>query len=51
MVRVDSFSLFFHVLIALITTAVILVSFEYLEVQRMRSGEYYALILLRSRSA
>jgi NADH-quinone oxidoreductase subunit N len=46
MVRVDSFSLFFHVLIALITTAVILMSFEYMEVQRMRSGEYYGIILL-----
>ncbi len=46
MVRVDSFSLFFHVLIALITTAVILMSFEYLDVQRMHSGEYYGIILL-----
>lgn len=45
MVRVDSFSLFFHVLIALISTAVILMSFEYMEVQRMRSGEYYGIIL------
>ena len=46
MVRVDSFSLFFHVLIALITTAVILMSFEYMDVQRMHSGEYYGIILL-----
>jgi NADH-quinone oxidoreductase subunit N len=45
MVRIDSFSLFFHVLIALITLAVLLVSFEYMEVQRMRSGEYYGIIL------
>jgi NADH-quinone oxidoreductase subunit N len=45
MVRVDSFSLFFHVLIGLITMAVILVSFEYMEVQRMRSGEYYGILL------
>ncbi len=45
MVHVDSFSLFFHVLIALITAAVLLVSFEYMDVQRMRSGEYYGIIL------
>ncbi len=45
MVRVDSFSLFFHTLIALIATAVLLVSFEYLDVQRMRSGEYYGILL------
>jgi NADH-quinone oxidoreductase subunit N len=45
MVRVDSFSLFFHVLVALIATAVILMSFEYMDVQRMRSGEYYGIIL------
>jgi NADH-quinone oxidoreductase subunit N len=48
MVRVDSFSLFFHVLIALITMAVLLMSFEYLDVQRMRSGEYYGIILFAS---
>jgi NADH-quinone oxidoreductase subunit N len=45
MIRVDSFSLFFHVVIALITLAVILMSFEYMDVQRMRSGEYYGIIL------
>ncbi len=46
MVRVDSFSVFFHVLIAAITGVVILSSFEYLDMQEIRSGEYYALILL-----
>jgi NADH-quinone oxidoreductase subunit N len=46
MVRVDSFSVFFHVLIAAVTAVVILSSFEYLDMQEIRSGEYYALILL-----
>ena len=45
MVRVDSFSLFFHVVIALVALVVVLVSFEYLEAQEIRQGEYYALIL------
>ena len=45
MVRVDSFSIFFHVLIAAITAVVILTSFEYMEVQQIPAGEYYALIL------
>jgi NADH-quinone oxidoreductase subunit N len=45
MVRVDQFSVFFHVVITLITAVVILGSFEYLNVQRIRLGEYYALIL------
>jgi NADH-quinone oxidoreductase subunit N len=46
MVRVDSFSIFFHFLIASITAVVILTSYEYMEVQQTRAGEYYALILL-----
>ena len=45
MVRVDSFSVFFHFLIIAIAAVVILSSFEYLSVQRIRAGEYYALIL------
>lgn len=45
MVRVDSFSVFFHVLVSAITAVVILTSFEYMEVQQIRAGEYYALIL------
>jgi len=48
MIRIDTFSLFFHTLIALITLAVLLVSFEYMDVQRMRSGEYYGIILFAS---
>jgi NADH-quinone oxidoreductase subunit N len=45
MIRVDTFSLFFHFLITAITTAVILTSYEYMEVQQIRAGEYYGLIL------
>ena len=46
MVRVDSFSVFFHVLVIAIAAAVILTSYDYMAVQRMRAGEYYGLILL-----
>ena len=46
MVRVDSFSVFFHALVIAIAAVVILTSFEYMAVQRIRAGEYYALILL-----
>jgi len=45
MVKVDTFSVFFHVLIIGIAAVVILTSFEYMAVQRIRAGEYYALIL------
>jgi NADH-quinone oxidoreductase subunit N len=45
MVRVDGFSVFFHVLVTAIATVVILTSYEYMRVQRIRAGEYYALIL------
>ncbi len=45
MVQVDSFSVFFHVLVIAITTLVILSSYEYMAVQRIRAGEYYGLIL------
>ena len=45
MIRVDEFSIFFHVLICAISAIVILASFEYLETQQIRGGEYYALIL------
>ncbi len=44
-ISVDTFSVFFHVVVLLIALVVILTSYEYLEVQRIRSGEYYALIL------
>ena len=45
MVRVDSFAIFFHLLIPAISAVCILLSFEYLDAQNIRSGEYYALIL------
>lgn len=45
MVRVDTFSLFFHFLITAITAVVILSSHEYMAVQQIRAGEYYGLIL------
>jgi NADH-quinone oxidoreductase subunit N len=45
MVRVDGFSVFFHVVVTAITATVILASFEYLNVQQLRLGEYYGLIL------
>jgi NADH-quinone oxidoreductase subunit N len=45
MVKVDGFSIFFHVLVIAIAAVVILSSYEYMAVQRIRAGEYYALIL------
>src|SRR6516165_6045531 len=45
MVRVDGFSVFFHFLILSIGAVVILTSYEYMAVQRIRAGEYYGLIL------
>jgi NADH-quinone oxidoreductase subunit N len=45
MVRVDGFSVFFHVLVIAIAVVAILSSYEYLAVQRIRAGEYYGLIL------
>src|SRR5580692_4326491 len=45
MVQVDGFSVFFHVLVIAIAAVVILSSYEYMRVQRIRAGEYYALIL------
>jgi NADH-quinone oxidoreductase subunit N len=46
MVRVDSFSIFFHLIVGFVAATVIMASFEYLAVQRIRLGEYYGLILL-----
>ncbi len=43
--QVDSFSVFFHFLVAAVTAVVILTSFEYMRVQGIRAGEYYALVL------
>src|ERR1700733_5819577 len=45
MINVDAFSVFFHFLVATIAAIVILTSYEYMAVQRIRAGEYYALIL------
>ena len=45
MVRVDSFSIFFHVLIPAIAAICILASLEYLDQQKINTGEYYGLIL------
>ncbi|MBV9609075.1 MAG: NADH-quinone oxidoreductase subunit N [Acidobacteria bacterium] len=45
MVRVDAFSTFFHLLIIVVAALVVLTSFEYLDVQQIRGGEYYGLIL------
>lgn len=45
MVSVDSFSVFFHVLVMAIAAVVILSSYEYMAVQRIRAGEYYGLVL------
>jgi len=44
-VKIDNYSVFFHFLIIAIAAVVILSSFEYMAVQRIRAGEYYALIL------
>jgi NADH-quinone oxidoreductase subunit N len=44
-VQVDGFSVFFHVLVIAIAAVVILTSYEYMAVQRIRAGEYYALLL------
>jgi NADH-quinone oxidoreductase subunit N len=46
MVRADGFSVFFHVVIIAIAVVLILTSYEYMAVQRIRAGEYYGLILL-----
>ena len=45
MIHVGPFSIFFHFLITTITAIVVLTSFEYMEVQQIRAGEYYGLIL------
>src|SRR5215471_1363265 len=45
MVRVDSFSIFFHILIPAISAVCILTSLEYLDAQNIHSGEFFGLIL------
>ena len=44
-IRIDTFSVFFNFLVIAIAAVVILSSFEYMRVQRIRASEYYALIL------
>lgn len=44
-VQVNSFSVFFHFLVTTIVAVVILTSYEYMDVQQIRAGEYYALVL------
>lgn len=44
-IRVDTFSVFFNFLVIAIAAVVTLSSFEYMAVQKIRAGEYYALIL------
>lgn len=46
MVRVDFFSIFFHVTVTVISILAVLSSLDYLETQNIRAGEYYGLILL-----
>src|SRR5689334_9410567 len=45
MVRVDNFAVFFHMLIPAISAVCILASLEYLDAQKINTGEYYGLIL------
>src|SRR5256885_8231317 len=44
MIKVDAFSVFFHFVVIAVTLLVILSSYEYMEVQQIRAGEYYGLI-------
>ena len=44
-IRIDTFSIFFIFLVIAIAAVLILSSFEYMAVQKIRAGEYYALIL------
>jgi len=46
MVRVDFFSIFFHVVVTLVSVLAVLSSLDYLETQNIRAGEYYGLILM-----
>jgi NADH-quinone oxidoreductase subunit N len=45
LLRIDRFSVFFHVLIGLVTVLVVLASSDYLEREHLQHGEYYALVL------
>jgi NADH-quinone oxidoreductase subunit N len=48
MIRVDHFSIFFHLVVLLVALSTILMSLDYLPFQKIDHGEYYALILLGS---
>ena len=48
MLRIDHFSIFFHLIVLLVALATILMSLDYLPYQKIDHGEYYALILLGS---
>jgi NADH-quinone oxidoreductase subunit N len=45
MLQVDHFSVFFHLIVLLVALATILMSLDYLPLQKIARGEYYALIL------
>jgi len=45
MIRVDNFSVFFHFVVITVAAITILTSRDYMAVQGIRAGEYYALIL------
>jgi len=45
MIQVDAFSVFFHFVIVAVTAVVILTSYESMEGEQTRAGEYYGLIL------
>jgi NADH-quinone oxidoreductase subunit N len=45
MIRVDPFSIFFHLLFLLITALIVLSSSSYLRRERLAAGEFYALLL------
>jgi NADH-quinone oxidoreductase subunit N len=47
-IQVDSFSIFFHLLIAAIVIATLLSSLDYFEGHATHAGEYYALVLFGS---
>ena len=50
-IRVDHFSVFFHVVVLGVALITILMSLDYLSVQKTDRGEYYALILLGAAGA
>jgi NADH-quinone oxidoreductase subunit N len=45
LLRIDRFSIFFHVLIGLVALLAVLASSDYLEREHIQHGEYYALVL------